>query len=85
MNRTRVRVRDTGKGHSHHTKKVCEAPPGFVRPEWIVIVPTPVEPDYLTLCDTQYLWRVPDDEVLRVFGAHPTGPAYVCEHQVEID
>ncbi len=83
VNVTRVRVRPEGKGHKHHANEA--APGDWPRPEWVVIYATPVVPNALTLCDTEWLWRVPDEEVLRLSGEPPLGPAYVCEHQVEID
>lgn len=85
MNRTIVRVREEGRGHKHH--KLSSLPDGTPKTHLteIVIALPPVEPDELTLCDTEYLWRVPDDEVERRYGVAPLGPAYVCVHQVVID
>ena len=81
--RTRVRVRPEGKGHHHHHREAVKKT--YVSPEWVEIETTPVEPDAETLCDTRYLWRVPDDFVFQLSGQHPHHAAYVCEHQVEID
>jgi hypothetical protein len=78
---TRVRVRQETPEHHHHDT----LPALSQRPEWIVVALPPVRPDALTLCDTEWLWRIPDEELERLGGDSSRGHFYVCEHQVEID
>jgi hypothetical protein len=37
-------------------------------------------------CDSQWIWRVHEDDVMRITGSYPDARGtWVCEHQVEAD
>jgi hypothetical protein len=81
---TRVRVRPEGKGHHHHATPPV-IPAGTPRPEWLLVMLPPERPNAETICDTEWLWQVPAEEVARLGGDASRGRAFVCCHQVEID
>ena len=45
----------------------------------------PEAPDPGWTCGTEYVWRIPDDEIERLTGSTPPGRIFACEHQLELD
>lgn len=46
----------------------------------------PSKPDWHWKCGTKFVWRVSDEDVIRMAGELPPfGHVYACEHQLEMD
>lgn len=84
--RTVVRFRHGATRHrpGPHNHPWPSKPPDVGGLEVAIYLP-PVVPDYGWACDTEWVWRIPDDEVERLTGFAPAAPMFVCEHQVELD